>query len=67
MFEFAAGQLHQEERERRIAEGLRRRELLESAAGGQGDHGSPARQATIQGRAEAPVRATVAARAHAQR
>ena len=67
MFEFAAGQLQQEERERRIAEGLRRRELLASAAEGQGDHGSPVRQATPRRRAEAPVRTTVAARAHAQR
>jgi len=67
MFELAAGQLQQEERERRIAEGLRRRELLESAAGSDGGHGSPARQATIQRRAETPVRTTAAARAHAQR
>ena len=32
MFEFAAGQLQQEERERQIADGLRRRELLASAS-----------------------------------
>jgi hypothetical protein len=30
MFELAAGQLHQEERERTIAEALRRRRLLET-------------------------------------
>jgi len=66
MFEFAAGQLQQEERERRIAEGLRRRELLESAAGGQGDHGSPARQATTRRSAVRPVR-PAAVRAHAER
>ena len=66
MFEFAAGQLQQEERERRIAEGLRRRELLASASGTQGGHESPAHQ-VIQRRSETPVRTTVAARARAQR
>ena len=67
MFEFAAGQLQQDERERRIAEGLRRRELLGSASGTQGGHESETRQASIQRRSETPVRTTVAARAHAQR
>ena len=66
MFEFAAGQLQQEELERRIAEGLRRRELLESAAGGQGDHGSPALQATTRRSAVRPV-GPAAVRAHAER
>ena len=67
MFEFAAGQVHQEERERRIAEGLRRRELLESAMSNQGDNGSPSQQATIRRWSVAPRRTTSAARAHAER
>ena len=66
MFEFAAAQLQQEERERRIADGLRRRELLDYAAGGQGGDGSPARQATTRRSAVMPVR-PAAARAHAER
>jgi hypothetical protein len=67
MFEFAAGQFQQEERERRIAEGLRRRELLESAFSAQNAHEPQAQPAAAQRRTQAPVRAASPARAHADR
>jgi len=61
MFEFAAGQVQQEERERRIAEGLRRRELLAATQSAEGQPTKPWPVAT------APRRAQTPARAHAER
>jgi hypothetical protein len=56
MFEFAAGQVQQEERERKITEGLRRRELL--AATSALEREMVQRPATtIQRRAQTPSRA----------
>ena len=67
MFEFAAGQFQQEERERRIAEGLRRRELLESASPARGASERQAQAAAAQRRPQAPVRTASPARANAER
>jgi hypothetical protein len=61
MFEFAAGQVQQEERERRIAEGLRRRELLTGASTGQAQPTQERRTAMMS----APRPTTT--RAHAER
>jgi hypothetical protein len=67
MFEFAAGQFQQEERERRIAEGLRRRELLESASSAQGASEREAQPAAAQRRDQASPRTAFPVRAHAER
>ena len=60
MFEFAAGHVQQEARERQIAEGLRRRELLSART-------APVRAA--EDRRPAPIHARVntPARANAER
>ena len=55
MFEFAAGHVQQEERERQIAAGLRRRELLAAAPVEARTHDR--QPSTIQRRAQTPVRA----------
>ena len=65
MFEFAAGQVQQEERERRIAEGLRRRELLGSATVAEEAWGQ--RLPAGQSRAQAGRRAVTPVRAQAER
>jgi hypothetical protein len=57
MFEFAAGQVQQKERERQIAEGLRRRELLATARSGRGDESEFRQRTTMPRRAQAPARA----------
>jgi hypothetical protein len=57
MFEFAAGQVQQEERERKIAEGLRRRELLAAAASDPEREMTQRPVSTIQHRAQTPSRA----------
>jgi len=55
MFEFAAGQIEQEERERKIADGLRRRELLATTSSArEEDQRQPARNVRrVQVRARA--------------
>jgi len=61
MFEFAAGQVQQEERERQIAEGLRRRELLAASAADEVQVVEERRSANMHARPRTP------ARAHAER
>ena len=67
MFEFAAGQVQQEERERRIADGLRRRQLLGPATITQDAHGQRTEAAAAEGRTQAHGRIATPARAHAER
>jgi hypothetical protein len=57
MFEFAAGHVQQEERERQIAEGLRRRELLAAPTVGRLQSIQEGRPATMPARAHTPARA----------
>ena len=60
MFGLTAGQLHQDERERAIAEALRRRQLLEAG-------GAPERAATVARASSAPRRADPRVPARAER